>query len=218
MLCFVAMIVFGILSIFSAKYRKYAKEAFKCVFLRATLRPCTSNLNEELRGKILTKLMKFPKLAKFTHRHFEAISWIFTITFFLSLGYTGYSLYNLAVHGTCDPATGHCIFVPKNATEIPENTCNITGEFIEFYGKECPHCAKMEPVVKKVENETGITFIKLEVWHNETNQKEMLKYSQFIQRDCKVLGVPTFFALKTNKSICGEVSEETLKKFIIENG
>ncbi|MGC8885253.1 MAG: thioredoxin family protein [Candidatus Nanoarchaeia archaeon] len=216
MLCIVAMIVFGILGIFSAKYRKTAKEAFSCVFRNAMLRPCTSGFDQELKAKIVSKLMKFPRLAKFTYKYFSIFSWIFVITFFLSLGYTGYSIYNLAVHGTCDPKTGHCIFVPEN-TSAP-NACNITGQFIEFYGAECPHCKKMAPIVSQVEQETGIEFQKLEVWHNQENQQKMLEYAGSIQRDCGLLGVPAFVAVKTNKSICGEISTEKLKNFIRENG
>jgi len=218
MLCIVAMIVFGILGLFSAKYRKLAKEAFSCVFRQATLRPCVSGFDQELRAKTASKLMKFPRLAKFTYKHFTALSWLFTITFFLSLGYTGYSLYNLAVHGTCDPITGHCVFTPQNTSNVPPNSCVITGDFIEFYGAECPHCAKMAPIVEQLENETGIKLQKLEVWHNQTNQQKMLEFAPYIQRDCGLLGVPAFVALKTNKSICGELSKEKLKRFIIENG
>ena len=51
MICFVALIVFGILGIFSAKYREIAREAFSCVFLKMTLRKCDSRLDERLRAQ-----------------------------------------------------------------------------------------------------------------------------------------------------------------------
>jgi len=52
MICVVALIVFGILGIFSAKYRVIAKEAFDCVFRKITLRKCDSRLDSRLKSEI----------------------------------------------------------------------------------------------------------------------------------------------------------------------
>ena len=49
MICILALIVFGILGIFSAKYREFAREAFKCVSLRVTLRKCESRFDEQMK-------------------------------------------------------------------------------------------------------------------------------------------------------------------------
>ena len=76
----------------------------------------------------------------------------------------------------------------------------------------------MIPIVEKVENDTGIIFQKLEVWHNETNQQTLLMYAEDIERDCGMLGVPAFYENKTGKALCGELSEEVLKDFIRNNG
>jgi len=41
-----------------------------------------------------------------------------------------------------------------------------------FYGKECPHCAKIEPFITNMTAkypDAGIQV--LEVWHNQTNQQ-----------------------------------------------
>jgi len=221
MICIIALIVFGILGLFSVGYRQLAIEAFDCVFRRLTLRPCQTGFDQKMRSKVIAKLMRFPRLARFTHKHFEAISWFFTITLFLSMGYSAYSIYNLATTGSCDPQhPENCIFTPMfgNNTNVSGNVCVITGDFVEFYGEECPHCKLMVPVVAQIENETGVTFQKLEVWHNETNQKTMLMHADDIQRDCGMLGVPAFYAFKTGKTICGEVSAEKLKDFIRTNG
>ena len=68
MICFIAMIVFGILGIFSAKYRIIAKEAADCVFKRLTLRKCDSGLDKRLKNQISGKLAKKkPKLARFLY-------------------------------------------------------------------------------------------------------------------------------------------------------
>jgi len=109
MICLVALFTFSVLGIFSAKYRSLAREAFKCVFLRLTLRPCDTKLDERIRSKLTSKLLRrSPKLARVFYKHFEIISWAFTILFFSSMIYSSYSLYNLYVHGTCDPYSDDC--------------------------------------------------------------------------------------------------------------
>jgi thiol-disulfide isomerase/thioredoxin len=216
-LCLVAMVVFGILGIFSAKYRAWAKEAFGCFFKTVQLKPCDSKLDQRIKSKLVAGIMRYsPWLAKGVYKNFEILSWIFTIIFFASMAYSTYSVYNLIIYKTCDPG-GYCIFNP-GANITSSNTCNITGKFIEFYGEGCPHCAKMAPIVAQVENETGVHFEKLEVWYNDTNKLVYQKYQDYITRDCKLLGVPTFLSMKTNKSVCGEMSADDLKNFIIQNG
>lgn len=124
-ICIAAMVVFAVMGIFSARYRRWAKEAFGCVSRRLTLRPCNTEFNQKVRAKITGKLMgRSPRAARFTHKHFEAISWVFTIVLFLSLAYSAYSVYNLAVYGTCDPITGQCVFNPN----IPSTaSCGCEG-------------------------------------------------------------------------------------------
>jgi len=220
-ICIVAMIVLGILGIFSAKYRKLSKDAFRCVFRMVQFKPCDTQFDERVKSKLISKLMgKFPKLAKFTYKNFKVISWIFTIAFFLSLFYTTYAVYNLIAFGSCEPGAS-CIFNPQG-TITDKNVCVITAKFVEFYGAECPHCQKMAPILSQVENETGVTFEKLEVWHNDTNRAEYLRHMDSVMRDCNLkhegIVVPTFMSVKTNTSICGEQTVDQLKKFIADNG
>ena len=111
-LCLVALVVFSFLSIFSATYRPFAKDAFDCFFRMVTLRPCKVQFDERVKSKMTIKLMKLPKLARFFYKHFKILSWIFTITFFASLIYSGYSLYNLFVYGSCDPSSDVCVLTP----------------------------------------------------------------------------------------------------------
>lgn len=112
-ICIIALIVFSVLSLFSAKYRPLAKESFRCMFRMITFRPCESNLEDRIRTKITTKLIKpFPVIAKFTYRNFKLLSWVFVILFFSSLFLTARGAYNLAIYGTCDPHSTTCIFNP----------------------------------------------------------------------------------------------------------
>ena len=115
MICVLALIVFGILGIFSATHRKIALEAFDCVFRRVTLRKCESGLDKRLKSQITGKLMKKnPVIARFTFRYFELISWFFTILFILSFVYAGIGGYNYYLYGNCNGPNedSFCIFDP----------------------------------------------------------------------------------------------------------
>ena len=86
---------------------------------------------------------------------------------------------------------------------------------IEFYGRECPHCALMKPIVENVEKELNIEFSKLEVWHSEKNHKVMEKHYGALEDACGGSpGVPSFYNEKTKKALCGEVGEQTLIDFV----
>ncbi len=82
-------------------------------------------------------------------------------------------------------------------------------ELIFFYGLECPHCLRMEKLVNKLVKE-GIIIKKLEIWHNEENNKLMEKL------DCEEEpcgGVPFFLNQITGKTVCGEVDYKELKNW-----
>ncbi|MCX6817466.1 MAG: DsbA family protein [Candidatus Aenigmarchaeota archaeon] len=115
MICIIALVVFSVLGIFSAKYRTIAKEAFDCVFKRLTLRKCTTGLDKRLKSQITGKVMRrYPRVGAAVYKHFEAISWIFTVAMILSLGYSLYSIGNLFVYGNCNGPIpdAFCVFDP----------------------------------------------------------------------------------------------------------
>ncbi len=113
-ICVVALVVFAFLSIFSVKYRRLATEAFNCVLRTVTLRKCETKLDERIRAKLVGKLFGFPSLARLVYKNFKSLSWIFTILFFASAVLAAQAVYNLSIYGTCDPASGGCIFVPSD--------------------------------------------------------------------------------------------------------
>ncbi len=115
MICFLALIVFGILAIFSATFRPLAKEAFVCVFKKIRLKPCDTGLDTRIKTTLTGKLMnKNPRLAKFTFRNFQIISWIFTLLMLLSFVYAAYGGYNYYLYGNCNGPNNDnfCIFDP----------------------------------------------------------------------------------------------------------
>ena len=81
-------------------------------------------------------------------------------------------------------------------------------DLIEFYGTECPHCVKMEPLIERLADETGLKIKRFEVWHNEANAKMLEETDKGF---CG--GVPFFFNTKTRAFVCGEASYDELKKW-----
>ncbi|MFH1506542.1 MAG: thioredoxin domain-containing protein [archaeon] len=181
MICIIALIVFGVLGIFSVSYRKIAVEAMDCVFKRVTFRKCTTGLDKRLKSQITGKLMKkSPRVARFIYKHFEVISWIFTVLLFVSLAYSAFSIYNFALYGNCygPESTAFCVLDVTNQFNIHEgvSTCgegHIPGDaelirpevrftdpafgpldakivLVEFGCFKCSYTADAEPVVKQV--------------------------------------------------------------------
>jgi hypothetical protein len=107
-ICIVALVVFSFLSIVSARYRPLAKDAFKCVFLMVQFKPCNVELEQKIKAKVTSKLMVIPSLARFFYKNFKVISWLFTVSFFASLIYSAYGIYNLLAIGRCDPNSTSC--------------------------------------------------------------------------------------------------------------
>jgi hypothetical protein len=105
-ICIVALVVFSVLGIFSAKWRKSAKEAFQCVFKMIQFKPCDVKLEEKIKSKLTSKLLnRAPSLARFFYKNFKLLSWSFTIAFFASLIYSAYGIFNLIFFGSCEPGS-----------------------------------------------------------------------------------------------------------------
>ena len=79
---------------------------------------------------------------------------------------------------------------------------------LEFYGRQCPHCVQMEPLVEKLEKDTGVKVDQYEVWHSEENARKMEQYEKGL---CG--GVPFFFNTDTNEYLCGSSSYNELKEW-----
>jgi hypothetical protein len=232
--CLIALVVLAFLGIFSAKYRRWAKEAFSCVARRVTLRPCKTGFNEAVKAKITSKLMlRSPGLARVTHKHFELISWIFTIILFISLAYTAYGFYNLAIYGTCDPVSGNCVFNPggdpnkvmcpfdeiETAQSVPTiggfrkvSTAVIDGKpLVYFIGSTtCPHCRWEKPIFQKATGKFSgyidVKVVELDITSTEEDRMVFIHFSPEGSIPALVLG-GKYFRIGSGEAL-GEVAEE----------
>jgi thiol-disulfide isomerase/thioredoxin len=89
---------------------------------------------------------------------------------------------------------------------------------IWFFGRECPHCKQLHPVVDKFIEDSGIKIEKLEVWHDDKNAQLMRSHGDVIAEACGgSLGVPSFYNEKTGKALCGmRVDAAKLQKWATE--
>jgi len=158
-LCFIALPVFLVLSIFSAKYRALARRAMDCVLKTATLRPCDTGLDEEIKAASIAGIMKVsPAAASFVNRHMEALSVVFVILMLLSVVFTAEGLYNYWAYGNCNgPQGGYCPISDITNAELKAPT-TVSGIFagnqsanvtvIEFGCYTCPYTKAAEAGVR----------------------------------------------------------------------
>lgn len=129
-LCIVALVIFGILGIFSAKYREYAKEAFRCVTRTVTLRPCDTGFDAKLKAKIVSKLSKVNvNFGRAAFKHYHLLSWFFFILFFSSFIYSAISVYNYVAYGNCNgkESNAFCIFNAFGKPSDLKKPLNLEG-------------------------------------------------------------------------------------------
>lgn len=108
MICFVGLMIFAVLGIFSAVYRQYALEALQCMKDRVKRNPCETGFDEKYKAWSVDVAMKVDaRLARVVNRHFRAINWILLVLTVLLTVDVVNSLYNLYLYGTCNPG-GAC--------------------------------------------------------------------------------------------------------------
>jgi len=151
-LCFVALFVFAVLGIFSAKYRALFLEAMGCVGRTLTLRPCESKLDERIKATLIATLLeRSPPVARAVHKYFNILSLLFTILFFGSMLYSALAVYNYWAYGNCNGpnSTAFCAFdavLRPNANQlgsvqpgIGPHRGNGSIVMVEFGCFSCPY-------------------------------------------------------------------------------
>ncbi len=76
---------------------------------------------------------------------------------------------------------------------------------LEFFGQECEHCQKMEPLIERLKKD-GYQIETYETWHDAENKLKLWDYDKGF---CG--GVPFFYNTESNRWICGEADYDDLK-------
>jgi len=84
------------------------------------------------------------------------------------------------------------------------------GRLLFFNGTECTKCHEMEPLIEKLEKETGVKVTALETYHNDQNRELLMKITNNGE-SCAQL--PMFYNEDTKDMICGKCDYERLKKW-----
>ncbi|MFH0868934.1 MAG: hypothetical protein V1839_01775 [archaeon] len=133
--CIIALVAFAVLGIFSARYRKLAKEAADCTFRKLTLRPCDTGLDIRLKAHVTSKLINHPRTARLVHKNFDAFMTLMFIIMVVSMIFTGYygikGVYNYAAFGNCNgpDSSDFCIFkaaLTEHPSRVGALFCNAT--------------------------------------------------------------------------------------------
>jgi DNA-binding transcriptional MerR regulator len=127
MFCIAAFIILAVLGIFSARYRKLAGNAWKCVGKKATFRKCDTSFKEDTKSMLLGKLvLRRPRLTKFLEKWIDVLAFIFVVLTIWSLFVVVKSGMNLYVYGTCNPNN-------SESCSIGAEACGITTETVGFW-------------------------------------------------------------------------------------
>jgi len=138
MFCIATFIVFGVLAIFSASYRPLALKAWHCTVRRMTFRPCDITFGEEMKGKLIGKIVfTHPRLARFLDRWIDVLSFLFVALSIWSLVYTANAGLNLWVYDTCNPQSGESCSLSGEACSIDQASLSLItalreGRMIEW--------------------------------------------------------------------------------------
>ncbi len=113
--CIVGIVIFGILGIFSAKYRRYFRESLHCLKRQMLLKPCDTKFDMKMKAKIAAAAGKFwPALGRFVFRRFMLLSWVMILMLIFSVASVGIGVYNTVAYGNCNgpDSTDFCLFNP----------------------------------------------------------------------------------------------------------
>lgn len=177
MLCIASFIVLLVLSVFSARFRPYVREAYDCVFRRITFRACNTGFDVKVRSTITVALSKRSEgLAKLFNRYFELVSWIFVVSFLVSLGWTIRGGYLFWTTGSCNGLNqgGFCVLDPSGENNAVSGTglecrtggnpigdltlenVNIEKKQITFIGcYACKYSKQTYPLIKQLAADYG---------------------------------------------------------------
>ncbi len=126
MFCIAAFIVFAVLALFSARYRPLAGKAWYCVWRRVTFRPCDIAFGDELKARILAKVVvRWPTLVRPIDRSLDWLAFAFVALSIWSLVAVANSGLNLWVYDTCDPSSAESCSLSGEACGVQQASLSL---------------------------------------------------------------------------------------------
>lgn len=126
--CIIGLVIFGILGLFSAKYRRYFRESLHCMRRQLMLKACDTQFDQEMKSKISAKISKrSPGLARFVFRRFAMLTWILLIIMLVSAAFIAYGFYSYVAYGNCNGPNSNdfCIYNALLPGSIADKTLAI---------------------------------------------------------------------------------------------
>jgi hypothetical protein len=152
--CVIGIVIFGVLGIFSAKYRRYFRESLRCITRQMMLKKCDTAFDQEMKSKISASVSKVsPTVARFVYKRFAVISWILVGLMIISIGLMGIGVYNYLAYGNCNgpESKDFCIFNPLGTPSDTVNLYQSSDPSIRNFGVGAPMLGNPNSTMKIIE-------------------------------------------------------------------
>lgn len=142
MFCIAAFIVLLVMSVVSARYRRYLGAAFSCTLRRATFRPCDTTFKQDMKDRMLAPIAaRSPQLVRPASITIEILAVLVVLTTLWSGYEVVKSGLNLYVYGTCNKQDSASCSLGAESCSIPSATPDFggsvaTGDVIGAFANE----------------------------------------------------------------------------------
>lgn len=89
-------------------------------------------------------------------------------------------------------------------------------DIISYYGKGCPHCARVDVLLEELDSEYELNIVQKEIYYDAQNRQEMFDVYASFGLDPGESGVPTIL-LDNRSLLIGEMSEQRFKEIFDEH-
>lgn len=90
--CALSLVAVVVISALFVLFPGILRSVFYCIARRSTLQPCDTPFHVRLKGKIVGRLLGHKRVARFVYRHFDTISFVMILLFFIYMANLAYGL------------------------------------------------------------------------------------------------------------------------------